>query len=101
MAVDKDYIIINKKKTEINIANNPTVSVNKQKVLGVVIDEHLLWTPHINYLCSTISSRISLLEHIAKYVPIIVKKNYYQGYILTVLDYGSNDLGHDVQNKYR
>ena len=56
----------NKKKIEINIASNPIVSVNKQKLLGVVIDKHLLWTPHIDFLCSTISSSISLLKHIAK-----------------------------------
>ena len=31
------------------LENNPIVSVNKQKLLGVVIDEHLLWTPHIDY----------------------------------------------------
>lgn len=83
----------NNQKLEINLADNAIVNVNKQKLLGIFIDEHLLWTPHIDYLCSTISSRISLLKQLAKYVPIKVQKTYYQGYILPLLDYGSNTWG--------
>ena len=64
----------NNQNIEINLADNPIVSVNKQNLLGIFIDEHLLWIPHIDYLCSTISSRISLLKQLAKYVPIKVKK---------------------------
>ena len=82
MTIGSRQRLHNNQSLEINIANNPIISVNKQKLLGVVIDEHLLWTPHIDYLCSTISSRISLLKHIANYVPIMVQKMYYQGYIL-------------------
>ena len=83
----------NNQKLEINLADNAIVNVNKQKLLGIFIDEHLLWTPHIDYLCSTISSRISLLKQLAKYVPIKVQKTYYQGYILPLLDYCSNTWG--------
>ena len=93
MTIGSRQRLHNNQTLEINIANNPIVSVNKQKLLGVVIDEHLLWTPHIDYLCSTISSRISLLKHIANYVPVKVQKIYYQGYILPLLDYGSNTWG--------
>ena len=56
----------NNQKLEINLADNPIVNVNKQKLLGIFIDEHLLWTPHIDYLCSTISSRISLKKTACK-----------------------------------
>ena len=83
----------NNQRLEINLADNHIVSVNEQKLLGIFIDEHLLWTPHIDYLCSTISSRISLLKRLAKYVPIKFQKKYYQGYILPLLDYGSNTWG--------
>ena len=43
--------------------------VKSQKLLGVYIDEHLNWTPHIDQLCATISSRISLLKQLAQYGP--------------------------------
>ena len=54
--------------------------VPKQKLLGIVIDDHLSWAPHIDYLCSTISSKISLLRHISIYVPQNIQKIFYQNY---------------------
>ena len=69
--------------------------VKSQKLLRVYIDEHkyINWTPHIDHLCATISSRISLLEQLAQYVPENIQKTFYQGYILPFIDYGSNTWG--------
>ena len=44
-------------------------TVSKQKLLGVYIDETLTWNPQIYYLCSNISSKISLLRQMATYIP--------------------------------
>lgn len=70
--------------------NDVTIqNVSKQKLLGVYIDENLTWSPHIDHLCSIVSSKISLLRQLATYVPTRVQKLYYQGYILPYIDYGS------------
>ena len=53
----------------------------------------LMWTPQIDNLCSTISSKISLLRQLAAYVPTHAQKLYYQGYILPYIDYGSVTWG--------
>ena len=37
-------------KLNIDIDGNKIKQVDKQKLLGVFIDENLLWTPHIDYL---------------------------------------------------
>ena len=63
------------------------------KANGIVIDDHLSWAPHIDYLCSTISSKISLLRHISIYVPQNIQKIFYQSYIQPLLDYGCNTWG--------
>ncbi|MCG8048030.1 MAG: reverse transcriptase domain-containing protein, partial [Candidatus Thiodiazotropha endolucinida] len=63
-------------------------NVSKQKLLGIFIDANLTWSAHIDYLCSTISSKISLLRQLAVYVPTEVLKLFYQGYIIPLLDYG-------------
>ena len=42
----------------IHIENYKLKQVEKQKLLGVFIDENLSWTAHIDKLCSTISSKI-------------------------------------------
>ena len=67
--------------------------VSKQKLLGIVIDENLSWTPQIDNLCSILASKISVLKHISAYVPQDVQKMFYQAYILPILDYGSNTWG--------
>ena len=64
-------------------------NVTKQKLLGIYIDENLQWSDHIDYLCSRISSKISLLKQLSFYIPVEAQKLYYQGYILPLIDYGS------------
>ena len=68
-------------------------SVSNQKLLGLHIDENLNWNTHIDNLSKAVSSKISLLRHLAEYVPMQVQKQFYQGYILPLLDYGSITWG--------
>lgn len=87
-----------RQELNINIDNTSISAVNKQKLLGIYIDEHLTWNQHIDYLCSTISSRISLLKQLSNYVPNNIQKIYYQGYILPLIDYGSVIWGSTFNN---
>ena len=80
-------------KLDSTIGDNAIKHVYKQKLLGVYIDENLLWTTHIDCLCSTISTKISLLKQLSTYVPVKEQTLFYQGYILPLLDYGSNTWG--------
>ena len=75
------------------IDDNCIEKVTKQKLLGVFMDENLSWTPHIDHLCSLISTKISLLKQLAEYVPQNVQKLFYQSYILPLFDYGCNTWG--------
>ena len=61
---------------DLSADGNKIEKVPKQKLLGIVIDDQLLWTPHIYYLCSTISSKISLLRHISIYLFPKISKRY-------------------------
>ena len=64
-------------------------NVSKQKFLGVYIDENLNWSAHIDYLRLNVSSKISLLRQLSEYVQIEAQKQFYQRYIMPVMDYGS------------
>ena len=61
-------------------SKTPKVSKNRLSnypnwtVLGLHIDEFLSWDKHIDYLCSVISSRKSLLKHLSYYAPQNVQK---------------------------
>ena len=68
----------------LNIDDKKIEKVSKQKLLGIFIDEHLTWTPHIAYLCSLISSKISLLKQLSSYVPQNIKKNILSNLYLTL-----------------
>ena len=78
---------------ELHVEGKSIKQVSKQKLLGIIIDENLSWAPQIDYLCSILSSKISLLKHISAYVPQDVQKIFYQAYILPLIDYGSNTWG--------
>ena len=53
------------------------------------IDENLTRSSHIDYLCSHIASKISLLQQLATDVPTNGQKLFYQSYILPYIDYSS------------
>ena len=76
-------------KLEIKVDDICSQNVSKQKLLGIYIDENLNWSAHIDYHCSNISSKISLLRQLSKYVPTNVKKVFFQSYIMPLIDYGS------------
>ena len=78
---------------DIKAGNINIRSVSNQKLLGPHIDKNLNWNTHIDNLCKVVSSKISLLRQVAEYVPLQVQKQFYQGYILPLLDYGSITLG--------
>ena len=73
----------------LKINDHDISSVTKQKLLGLVIDDKLTWSAHIDHLCSTLSSKKSLLRQLADYVSVDVFKKCYQGYMLPLIDYGS------------
>ena len=66
---------------DINIDDNKIKNLTKQKLLGtcIYIDENLQWSDHIDYLCSTILSKISLLKQLSLYIPVEAQKLHYQG----------------------
>ena len=76
--------IVSRTQIVYDIAN-----VSQQKLLGLMIDDKLTWSAHIETVCSSLSSKISLLRQLAKYVSTNVLKKFYQGYILPLIDYGS------------
>ena len=79
----------NKPKLNIKIDGHDISNVSKQKLLGLMIDDKLTWSAHIDSVCSSLSSKISLLRQLANYVSVDVLKKFYQGYILPLIDYGS------------
>ena len=66
--------------------------MSAQKLLGVRLDQHLAWTAHIDNF-SYIASKISLLRQLVEYVPTCAQKQFYQRYILPLIEYRSITWG--------
>ena len=61
--------------------------VKKAKSLGLVIDEHLLWTEHVEEITKKISSVIGAIERIRPFISESTALQIYQALILPHFDY--------------
>ena len=53
----------------IHINGSTVKQVKQKKILGIIIDNELKWTEHVDELCKKISSAIALLRKAKPYVP--------------------------------
>ena len=95
----KSYTIIfgekRKKNKPISIFINNTKISNQDtvKYLGVTIDKHLKWKPHIDELTSNVSKSVSILYYLQKYLSIANLKLVYHALVKSKLHYGILLLG--------
>jgi hypothetical protein len=71
------------------IFNNHIIDqVHSVKYLGILIDDKLSWTDHINYVTGKISSVIGILYRFKHVLPMNCKRNIYFSLIYSNLIYG-------------
>ena len=63
-------------------------TVEQHKFLGVVNDRSLNWDKQIDAVCLNITRRITLLKLLSKYIDKSSMNQYYNSYILPILDHG-------------
>ena len=78
---------LDSRNLNVTMNNQLLGSTTSEKLLGVRIDANLTWNVHIDYVCNTISNRISLPRRIKRYIDIPTSVLYYKGYILPVMEY--------------
>ena len=59
------------------------------KLLGVIIDHHLHWRPHIDSLVKSVSCNVHLMRRLSWLLPVSALKAFYFAYIATSFDYCS------------
>ena len=67
--------------------------MKQAKVLGLTLDEFLIWTKHIDNLCSTINSRFALLRRINPFLTKDCALRFYNSCINSSLIYCSVTWG--------
>ena len=61
---------------DIRIDDKHIKKTQNHKLLGIYIDDKLSWSSHMDHLCSSISSKISFLRQLSKYVSTDVQKSF-------------------------
>ena len=65
----------------------PLQQVSSFKLLGVVIDEHLRWDSHINYIHGKVSRNLALLRRLSWFLPYQSLLTFYHAYIMPHFNY--------------
>ena len=63
-----------------NIDGKELTRVAEYKYLGVILDESLSWTAHVNYLISKVSNRIGILGHTRRSISMHTAGIIYRSY---------------------
>ena len=101
--VNANGLLINLKKTNYmlfsrgNVPNFPPVIINNinigkvktAKFLGVILDEKLSWTAHINALKSKMSRYVGIMYRIKPFMPLKVRIQIYHSFVQSHLNYCS------------
>ena len=69
------------------IQNDVIKEVKHAKYLGVIIDHHLSWNEHINYITSKANDVKCFLQCNLSQCPICIKSNCYQSLVRPILEY--------------
>jgi hypothetical protein len=81
---------ISNKKININFNDTPIECVDNFKVLGMIIDNNLSWSAHIESIRKSVCSKLFLLSRIRHLLPFSSRKQFYNSFILPHFDYCSN-----------
>ena len=87
-----NYIIITKRKTnqslfKIKIGQNEIIQKDSVKYLGIIIDNKMNWTQHINYLNYKLCKGLWVISKLKKYVNTHTLKIIYYSLIYSHLKY--------------
>jgi len=72
----------------IQIGDEEINRTDEIKFLGIIIDEHLTFRAHVNYICSKISKSVGILYKLSKFLPVRILTTLYYTLIHPYISYG-------------
>ena len=83
---------------QLSVKNKLLGRVQSFKYLGVVLNEHLTWSDHIDYIRSKVSQRLGILRRIKHLLPVSTRIIYVNTMVIPIIEYASLVWG-DKNNK--
>ena len=81
------------------INNNILTHLDSSKFLGVILDDHLSFKPHIQYISTKIAKNLGILFKIKHLLPEHIRLNLYYSLIYPYLIYGNNVWGSNYPSR--
>jgi len=86
---------VTKRNTETRLVSLPSIVLNDHiiqrvrnvKYLGILIDDKLIWTDHIEYLIGRVSSITGILYRTKQFLPLNCRKNIFYALVYSVITY--------------
>ena len=90
--------VLNTSDLILSLNNEYINTIEKDKILGVSVENNLSWTSHIDLLGEKISSNLWLLSRLKEYLNIEQTIQFYKTYIQPHIDYCNIVWGGTSQN---
>ena len=79
---DKCHLLLSiKEKLKVNISYYAIMNSDKEKLLGITIDNHLKFEPHIKNLCSKVSQKLYALFRVSLYMGLNQRRMIMQSFM--------------------
>lgn len=72
---------------KVKLGGKVLAMAQKDRLLGVTIDQDLTWAQHIQRVLQTANAHLALLRRIKQYLPVWSRITFYNAYILPHIDY--------------
>lgn len=75
------------RQVRLAIDGEPIEEVKVFRYLGLVLDSHLTWGPHVDFLCDTVSKMVGIFYRVRDEIPLYALKRLYYGLVHSKITY--------------
>ena len=86
------------KTINISLNNEPLTQVTDSPYLGIIVDNSLKWNLHVMKLCKRVSSKLSLLNRLRKFIDKNTLLSIYKSIIQPNIDYAISIWGYSSKS---
>ena len=82
-----NFLTFNNARVTVSINNQLLLKLDYVKYLGILIDNRLNWSYHVNHIVKIVSQRIGMFKRVLPFLPKYVVQLYYNAFILPSFSY--------------
>ena len=87
IVIGSKYLLRNVPSLVLEINNIPVEQVYDVKLLGIIVDQHLAWSKHIDYIVNKMGRGVAMIKRVLKIIPQDIVKQVTNALVLSQLDY--------------